>query len=336
MGDPVASVSGAHSAVLGFTGISWSARIRPGRMFGTPMTDTNRYGLRRHVPEDIARAVRRRCSFCCVVCGEALVQYHHFNPPFEDCTAHNPDGITLLCGTCHDKAGTLLSNVDVEAADHRRRIERVDAEISALRFSLPTICVLGSILMTGMDGPLITLEGVEVLGLRVGELGQPEVNARLFDSDGKEAVVIERNIITAREHAWDVKLLRQPQLGQATLTARRGSRDVAVELVIRPGHGVLARRINLRVGKAHISTTDTGELIVESTGGSQLCLPDYLLVAGGPIDVDANGCTTVKGGAALVPRGIPGDRYRELVTDGRFDVLVRELGLLEQTEPPDG
>jgi hypothetical protein len=46
-----------------------------------------------------------------VICGRAIVQYHHFDPPFADASQHRAEGITLLCGTCHDKENRgLLSD----------------------------------------------------------------------------------------------------------------------------------------------------------------------------------------------------------------------------------
>jgi len=79
------------------------------------MNQTNRYGLSRHIPEAIARSIRKRCGFGCVRCGRAIYEYHHFNPPFEDAKEHREDGITLLCPNCHgDQHKGLLSRGTVE------------------------------------------------------------------------------------------------------------------------------------------------------------------------------------------------------------------------------
>src|SRR5436190_17564410 len=63
----------------------------------------NAHGLSRDIPEPIKRAVRQRCGFGCIICGSAVVQYHHFSPEYADATEHRAEGITLLCGRCHDK-----------------------------------------------------------------------------------------------------------------------------------------------------------------------------------------------------------------------------------------
>jgi hypothetical protein len=63
----------------------------------------NKFGLERNIDETTKRDVRQRCGFGCVICGCAIIEYHHFDPPFTDAVSHNPLGITLLCGTCHKR-----------------------------------------------------------------------------------------------------------------------------------------------------------------------------------------------------------------------------------------
>src|SRR5205823_2451934 len=66
----------------------------------------------------VKRFIRRRCGFGCVVCGHAVFQYEHVDPPFSDAKIHDPSRITLLCGTCHDRVTRgLLSKSSVKAND---------------------------------------------------------------------------------------------------------------------------------------------------------------------------------------------------------------------------
>jgi hypothetical protein len=71
------------------------------------MTEINRHGLSRTISESVKRAVRHHCGFGCAHCGRALVQYHHFDPPFENAQEHREDGIVLLCPNCHIKFGSM-------------------------------------------------------------------------------------------------------------------------------------------------------------------------------------------------------------------------------------
>jgi hypothetical protein len=81
----------------------------------------NQYGLPRDIPEPIRRQVRQECGFGCVVCGFAIIQYHHFEPPFEQAVIHDPNGIALLCGHCHDLARSCWSKEKVARARRHPR-----------------------------------------------------------------------------------------------------------------------------------------------------------------------------------------------------------------------
>jgi hypothetical protein len=72
----------------------------------------NKHGLSRYLSPIIKREVRKRCGFGCVVCGTAIIQYHHFEPEFVDATEHVPNGITLLCSNCHEKVKKNLFDYD--------------------------------------------------------------------------------------------------------------------------------------------------------------------------------------------------------------------------------
>ena len=82
------------------------------------MSERNQYGLPRHIPEAVKRAVRRRCGFGCVKCGNAIITYEHMEPKFRDARCHDPRRITLLCGH-HQQESTkgLLSLETIKEYD---------------------------------------------------------------------------------------------------------------------------------------------------------------------------------------------------------------------------
>ena len=63
----------------------------------------HKYGLNRNIPSEVKRGVRKNSYFGCVICGNGICQIDHVEPVFEHAREHNPKGMTLLCGTCHDK-----------------------------------------------------------------------------------------------------------------------------------------------------------------------------------------------------------------------------------------
>lgn len=63
----------------------------------------NKYGLSRDIPADVKRAVRQACGYGCIICGAAIVEYEHVDPPFPEAREHDPRAIALLCPQCHAK-----------------------------------------------------------------------------------------------------------------------------------------------------------------------------------------------------------------------------------------
>jgi hypothetical protein len=70
-------------------------------MLETSNRQTSRHGLSRNIPNSIKRTIRQNCGFGCIICGCATYEYEHVDPSFEDATVHDPDKMTLLCGSCH-------------------------------------------------------------------------------------------------------------------------------------------------------------------------------------------------------------------------------------------
>jgi hypothetical protein len=78
----------------------------------------NKFGLSGDIPKPVERAVRRRCGFGCVICGDAIFTYEHFDPPFKEAREHKPKGITLLCGSHQNESSKgLLSRQTIRSAD---------------------------------------------------------------------------------------------------------------------------------------------------------------------------------------------------------------------------
>src|ERR1035438_5428034 len=78
----------------------------------------NKYGLSRHIPNAVKMAIRRRCGFGCVMCGNAIITYEHIDPPFAETRKHDPTCMTLLCGGCQlESSKGTLSKETIKAAD---------------------------------------------------------------------------------------------------------------------------------------------------------------------------------------------------------------------------
>src|SRR3569832_302716 len=98
----------------------------------------NKFGLARSIPDPVKREIRKRSGFGCVICGLILYDYEHFDPPYEEATRHDPNGICLLCPNHHRRAGRpALSKEEVGRAYAEpfalRRGYASDSEFARLR-----------------------------------------------------------------------------------------------------------------------------------------------------------------------------------------------------------
>jgi len=55
---------------------------------------------------EVKRALRQEVHYACPVpgCGRPLLEFHHFDPPWQQKHHQNPEGMIALCTVCHPKA----------------------------------------------------------------------------------------------------------------------------------------------------------------------------------------------------------------------------------------
>lgn len=168
------------------------------------MSEVNQHGLQRAIPETVKREVRQRCGFGCVVCGSAVVQYHHFSPKFADAREHSPDGITLLCGLHHQEAGNWLPDEEVAARNAAPFCTGTGAH-RTIRVTRPLYIVAGTAIFEG-PGDLISLNDEVVLGISE-EDGRIILDATFYSSTGAPNLQIVQNELTVRSGAWDAQFI---------------------------------------------------------------------------------------------------------------------------------
>lgn len=175
------------------------------------MVERNKHGLTRAIPEDVKRTVRQRCRFGCVVCGSAIIQYHHFDPPYEEAVEHKAEGITLLCGGHHDEATRgLLSMTTVQRKNAAPYCMRQPPR-HLMDLSDPIRIVAGGAIFMG-TGPLILVDDVPLFEIVVRD-GMASVNARFTDEAGRTVIEIRENELRVRDGFWDATFRRKPVRG---------------------------------------------------------------------------------------------------------------------------
>lgn len=201
----------------------------------------NRYGLRRDINAPTKRAVRQRCGFGCVVCGCAVVQYHHFNPPFADAARHDPAGITLLCGQCHDRAERgILDPQDVVTADSSPRCRQAGYTGDFLFLADSQIPVhFGSSRVRAAS--VLMYDDRVVFGFSEPEQpGSPlQLNASLTDEAGAEVLRVVDNEWRAGVDRYDVVV----KADTLTINAKRG--EIILEMSLAARREIQIRRLRM-------------------------------------------------------------------------------------------
>ena len=206
------------------------------------MSEANKYGLFRDPPDPAKRQVRQRCYFGCVKCGFAVYEYHHFNPPFREAKTHDPEGITLLCGKCHNLVTRgRMSNQTV--GKYNRTPKCLERGFSREPFDVgdkSPVVVLGNmtfvntpIILEAFGEPLIAVEPPE-------EPGTPfRITAAFQDNSGNELFRIVQNEWQGLSSNWDIETK-----GSRTII-RQALRQIALMIRTEPPGKLVIEQLNM-------------------------------------------------------------------------------------------
>ena len=168
----------------------------------------NKHGLSRQIPVSVKREVGRRCGFGCVVCGVGIIRYEHFDPPFGDAKAHDAEGITVLCPSCHLRKSTDLAFGETIAACHRSPRKQTEGAAGTLRdiTAEDPVVRMGSNRFVGV-GHLMVIDDEAVLSFRPRlESGAPlRMSVRFVGEDGGHSLKIIDNEWIAADAGWDIE-----------------------------------------------------------------------------------------------------------------------------------
>ena len=213
----------------------------------------NKYELKRHIPADVAREVRRRDGYGCIICGCAYYEYEHIGTEFKDAKEHSADEIVLLCIGCHGKKTKgVLSTETIQ----RHRLSpfcrqnghswgEMDIGIE------PPEIIIGN-LKTKNVKSLITINGENIFSISAPpEKNLPFLlNASIYGYTGKQILRIVDNNFQVSSGSWDVEIKGR----KIKIRSGRG----VFELVMRvdPPHSVVIERLNMRYKEYEISCNE--------------------------------------------------------------------------------
>lgn len=242
------------------------------------MTETNRQGLSRYIPEQIARKVRQECGFGCVICGTALYHYEHISPEFKDAFSHDVENIALLCAMHHD----LVT---------RGHLSKSAVAKARLAPKAKETGVAGSAFEIGSQGFKVliggaTFEGGACVGA-LGELplllllppeeqGEPARLTAFFPaSDGGWSLAIIRNEWRVlADTAWDVTVVG-PEI-----TIRRKAEETVLQFRMQPPYRFEIIRLDVNTEKYSAKLEPDGFHILDATRRRRVCFGNSSSSAG--------------------------------------------------------
>ena len=227
----------------------------------------NKHGLNDTISSPIKRAVRQRCGFGCVNCGNAAYQYEHVDPTFSEATEHNPDHIVLLCGGCHDRVTRkILSKETIKLRSKNPFCKQKGFSFGPfdLGFIKPTIKI-GTVTCQSVKS-LINIDGESIFSIQEPECeGAPfRINAFLTNQDGNEILKIVDNEWFTTTDNWDVEVVGQ------RITIRKEIGDISLVIRTEPPHSLIIERLEMEHRGVKISCIEKKQLKVITPSGQVL------------------------------------------------------------------
>ena len=231
---------------------------------------TSKYGLSRDIPLSVKRQIRSQCGYGCVVCGNAIYQYEHVDPPFAEAQHHDPDGIALLCGHCHDcvTRGVWSKEKIKEARQNpicrQQGFSRLGLDVTTKdRF----IIKIGSTEFVNL-GPVIRIDDQEILAIGPPEEpdSPPVISATFFDRENNEVARIVENEWRGSTEAFDIETRGD------TISIRSGSGKIDLVLKLQPPRKLIVERMQMRYGDTAISGSSS-DGFVATTKSAQISIP---------------------------------------------------------------
>ncbi len=223
---------------------------------------TNTHGLDRYITEDISRQVRQECGFGCVICGLAIIQYHHFDPEFTDAKIHDPGKIALLCGSCHDRARGFWSTDRVINARKHPITFKQGCSKDIFDFRDPFELFVGDSHFQNVRCIVRKSSGEEWFTIEPAESPEapPRVSAKVYAADGSIELEILQNEWRCRTSVWDLTT------EGSVIQLWRAPGEIALRLKARPPQGLEIQRLKMLFKGTGIEVKNDGTTVLVDSG----------------------------------------------------------------------
>lgn len=212
----------------------------------------NKHGLSRHIPAAVAREIRRRSRFGCVICRSGFYQYEHIDPEFEDATVHDPAHICCLCGSCHDAVTRGQRSKASVGAAYRTIQSTPLAEVSKPVGPIDfyggnAILSIGGLRYSPAVQTVLKNYGQNVISVIPGQGDTPGTISAIFtDEFGIPVLKLVENAWEGSTLNWDIEVVGP------CITVRRAAGAVALKLRLDPPGVVVVEHLDMRLGEFHL------------------------------------------------------------------------------------
>lgn len=163
------------------------------------------------IPADVARQVRIRSGFACVICGCLIVDYEHI-VLYSEKPEHDPDNLVLLCVKHHREvtAGRMAKQRVIEASKspftirNNYRFPNYTLEPNNdLKIFAGSTLFLFSAMSGGVN--VVSIADEALFSILYDE-GFLQFSFKIYDISGDLAVEVKRNQLRICKSHWDVRL----------------------------------------------------------------------------------------------------------------------------------
>ncbi len=256
----------------------------------------NIYGLKRDIPSATKRLIRQQCGYGCVICGNAIYQYEHIDPPFTEAKKHDADKMALLCGACHEKVTLKLwSKGKVLQAKEKPKPKEVGFSNFSLDIQDDLVVTVGNTRIKNLEN-IIQIDGKQILGIKKPETDNspPQITAHFFDRKNNQIASIIDNEWRGSPDTFDIETKGN------SITVRSESRKIDLSIKIVPPHEIAIDKLNLRYNGKTIKGSSTLGFVIESENSTMALSSDNKTIEKAPHWLSIEGSSISLGTDAVI------------------------------------
>lgn len=200
------------------------------------------------------------------MCGLAITQYEHIDPPYAEATSHDPEKIALLCGSCHDRVTRGMWSKDkvLEARLAPITFAKGYAR-DAFDFKVPFELFVGDNCFADVRCIVQKSTGEEWFSIEPPEAtdAPPRLNAKFFGPNGQPELEIYQNEWKCTTGVWDLKVYG------SIIEIRAAPRKVMLRLRAMPPNGLELQYLDMIFQDTGILVDQHGTVCL-SVAGTQI------------------------------------------------------------------